>query len=215
MAADARSAHAADANAAIDRVAAWTQAMRRCRAFPTSSSARDGASARIGAICSSALADARAGGDRTALRRRRPAHPQHAACPTASMARARSAVWPLSRMPLLIPEAEWREIARGVEQRAELMEARARRRLWRRRAGRRGRAARRRAHRLAGLPRRDARRQAAGRALAAPLRRRHRPRPGRALVGARRPRPGAVRRRLCAGEPAGASRRPFRASTAR
>jgi uncharacterized circularly permuted ATP-grasp superfamily protein/uncharacterized alpha-E superfamily protein len=31
-------------------------------------------------------------------------------------------VWPLSRMPLLIPEAEWREIARGVTQRAELME---------------------------------------------------------------------------------------------
>jgi uncharacterized circularly permuted ATP-grasp superfamily protein/uncharacterized alpha-E superfamily protein len=31
-------------------------------------------------------------------------------------------VWPLSRMPLLIPEAEWREIARGVAQRAELLE---------------------------------------------------------------------------------------------
>ena len=31
-------------------------------------------------------------------------------------------VWPLSRMPLLIPEAEWREIAHGVAQRAELFE---------------------------------------------------------------------------------------------
>jgi uncharacterized circularly permuted ATP-grasp superfamily protein/uncharacterized alpha-E superfamily protein len=30
--------------------------------------------------------------------------------------------WPLSRMPLIIPEGEWREIARGVEQRAELLE---------------------------------------------------------------------------------------------
>ena len=30
--------------------------------------------------------------------------------------------WPLSRIPLLIPEIEWREIARGVEQRAELFE---------------------------------------------------------------------------------------------
>ena len=30
--------------------------------------------------------------------------------------------WPLSRMPLIIPQAEWREIARGVEQRAELFE---------------------------------------------------------------------------------------------
>ncbi len=31
-------------------------------------------------------------------------------------------IWPLSRMPLLIPESEWREIARGVSQRAELLE---------------------------------------------------------------------------------------------
>jgi uncharacterized circularly permuted ATP-grasp superfamily protein len=31
-------------------------------------------------------------------------------------------VWPLGRMPLLIPEAEWREIAEAVEQRAELLE---------------------------------------------------------------------------------------------
>ena len=31
-------------------------------------------------------------------------------------------VWPLSRMPLLIPESEWREIERGVAQRADLLE---------------------------------------------------------------------------------------------
>ena len=31
-------------------------------------------------------------------------------------------VWPLSRVPLVIPEAEWREIAKGVAQRAELLE---------------------------------------------------------------------------------------------
>ena len=30
--------------------------------------------------------------------------------------------WPLSRMPLLIPESEWREIERGVIQRAELLD---------------------------------------------------------------------------------------------
>ena len=30
--------------------------------------------------------------------------------------------WPLGRMPLLIPEAEWREIERGVTQRAELLD---------------------------------------------------------------------------------------------
>ncbi len=31
-------------------------------------------------------------------------------------------VWPISRMPLLIPEAEWRRIADGVVQRADLLE---------------------------------------------------------------------------------------------
>jgi uncharacterized circularly permuted ATP-grasp superfamily protein/uncharacterized alpha-E superfamily protein len=31
-------------------------------------------------------------------------------------------VWPLSRVPLVIPETEWREIAKGVAQRAELLE---------------------------------------------------------------------------------------------
>ena len=31
-------------------------------------------------------------------------------------------VWPISRMPLLITEAEWRQIAEGVVQRAELLE---------------------------------------------------------------------------------------------
>ena len=31
-------------------------------------------------------------------------------------------VWPIGRMPLLITEAEWRQIADGVSQRAELLE---------------------------------------------------------------------------------------------
>src|SRR5208337_1729960 len=31
-------------------------------------------------------------------------------------------VWPISRMPLLLTEAEWRGIAEGVAQRAELLE---------------------------------------------------------------------------------------------
>ena len=30
--------------------------------------------------------------------------------------------WPIGRMPLLITEAEWRQIAEGVSQRAELLE---------------------------------------------------------------------------------------------
>ena len=31
-------------------------------------------------------------------------------------------VWPISRMPLLMPEAEWRRVAKGVAQRADLLE---------------------------------------------------------------------------------------------
>src|SRR5271157_3705076 len=31
-------------------------------------------------------------------------------------------VWPISRMPLLVTEEEWRDVARGVAQRAELLE---------------------------------------------------------------------------------------------
>ena len=112
-------------------------------------------------------------------------------------------IWPLSRMPLLISQDDWREIARGVEQRAELFERVLGDLYGEGALVRRGPAARRRGHRIDRLPRRDARREAAGQALAAPLRRRHRTRTRRALVGARRPHPGAVRLGLCAGEPAG------------
>ncbi len=110
--------------------------------------------------------------------------------------------WPLSRMPLLIPEGRMaRDRARRRAAR-RIARAHARRRLWRGRAGPGRAAARRGGDRLDRFPRLDARRRAARRALAAPLRRRYRPRAGRALVGARRPHAGAVRLRLCAGEPA-------------
>ena len=56
---------------------------------------------------------------------------------------------------------------------------------------------------------RGLRRQAAGRPLSASLCRRCRPRPRRALVGAERPHPGAVGRRLRAGKPPGAVARLF------
>ena len=111
-------------------------------------------------------------------------------------------VWPLGRMPLLISEAEWREIERGVAQRAELIE-----RVLADVYGE-GRLIAEGALPAAALTgshdfvAADARRDAAGRALAPALRRRHRPRARRALVGARRPRPGAFRLRLRAGEPA-------------
>ena len=58
--------------------------------------------------------------------------------------------------------------------------------------------------RQSGIPAADGRRGAAGRRASARLRRRCRPLAGRALVGLERPRAGALGRRLCAGEPAGA-----------
>ena len=44
------------------------------------------------------------------------------ACPIACQGEARERIGPLGRVPLLIPQAEWGEIARGVEQRAELFD---------------------------------------------------------------------------------------------
>ena len=76
--------------------------------------------------------------------------------------------------------------------------------LWRGPIGCRGRDAggrHCRQHRISAL---GLRHQAAGRPLSQPVCRRCRPRARRALVGAGRPHPGAVRRRLRAGKPAGA-----------
>ena len=73
--------------------------------------------------------------------------------------------------------------------------------LWRGEAVGRRRATGRRRHRQQRFHPSYAGGQAAWRTLLATLRRRPRPRPGRTLVGAGRPRPGAVGGWLCAGEP--------------
>ena len=39
-----------------------------------------------------------------------------------SYGETRERTWPLSHLPLLIEAKDWRDIARGIEQRAELME---------------------------------------------------------------------------------------------
>ena len=100
------------------------------------------------------------------------------AFPIAFTAKRKERSWPLSRLPLLIPEAEWREIAAGVAQRAELLDqilpTSTARRDWSRRAPCRPRPSR--ARRTSSA---DVRRHAARRTLASLLRRRYRPRPRR------------------------------------
>ncbi len=81
--------------------------------------------------------------------------------------------------------------------------------LWRGPAGHRWRGACGRHRRQQRISARGVRRQTAGRPLSAFLCSRCRPRPRRALVGAERPHPGAVRRRLCIGKSAGAVARLF------
>ena len=110
-------------------------------------------------------------------------------------------VWPISRMPLLVAEAEWRQIAQGVAQRAELLERVLADVYGEGRLIAEGSLAGRGGYRFDGLYRRDARRQTAWREMAASLRRRHRPRAGRRMVGARRQGAGPVGLRLCAREP--------------
>ena len=116
---------------------------------------------------------------------------------------AKERTWPLSGLPLLIDEDEWADISASIVQRASLFEALLARRLWRRLSGRRRHPAGGGRRRQQGLPAADGRREAAGRTLDASLCRRYRPRSGRTLVGAERPRAGAVRRGLRAGKPAG------------
>ena len=177
-------------------------ATRRCPAFPTNSSARDGARRPHWERLLSALAELEpdeieqrfAAADRRIRNRGMSYRVQGE---TAERG------WPLSRMPLLIPEAEWREIERGVDRSAPncssacspTSTAKA---GWSPRAccpPRRSTGSRR-------LPRRRcAASTPPGKRWLQALRRRHRPRPRRPLVGARRPRPGALGLGLRAGEP--------------
>ncbi len=102
------------------------------------------------------------------------------------MARPHERAWPLSHLPLLIQESEWREIARGVASAPNLLETDSRRHL-RRRAPWCARALLP-AAAITGIADSCARLRGVnppGGRLPQPLRRRHRPRTRRALVGAR------------------------------
>ena len=109
--------------------------------------------------------------------------------------------WPLAHIPVVVEEAEASRVARGLVQRAHLLEALAADLYGAEPARRRGPPARppdRRQPRMAAPAGRP---HPARRPLPALPRLRARPRPGRRLVGARRPHPGALGRRLRAREP--------------
>ncbi len=122
--------------------------------------------------------------------------------------------WPLSHVPLLIDAAEWQELKAGLIQRAELLEAILADIYGPAKLVREGRLP---AAVIAGNPeflRPLVGIDAAGRRASAVLRRRCRPFAGRAMVGARRPHPGAVRRGLCAWRTASRCRARCRTSIA-
>jgi uncharacterized circularly permuted ATP-grasp superfamily protein/uncharacterized alpha-E superfamily protein len=106
---------------AIDRVAGWTEGYRPLAGIPDEFIAADGArrphwTRLLGALAALPPAEVEqrfAAADRR-IRDMGVSYRVHG--------EAAERNWPLGRMPLLIPEAEWREIARGVEQRADLLE---------------------------------------------------------------------------------------------
>jgi uncharacterized circularly permuted ATP-grasp superfamily protein/uncharacterized alpha-E superfamily protein len=106
---------------AIDRVAAWTADYRPLAGIPDEFIAADGASRPHW----TRLLDALAGLTPEEIEQRFAAADRRIRDMGVSYrvhGEAAERNWPLGRMPLLIAESEWREIARGVEQRAELLE---------------------------------------------------------------------------------------------
>ena len=109
--------------------------------------------------------------------------------------------WPLAHVPVLIEEEEAARIARGLVQRADLLEALVADLYGANRLVADGHLPAQPDRRQPRVAAAAGRRRAARRPLSALPRLRDRPRPGRHLVGARRPHPGALGRRLRAGEP--------------
>ena len=151
------------------RSSAWRRgraATRRCPACPTNSSAPEGAAGRIGGGCCTRSPI----WSRTRSTSASP--PPTGASAIVGMSyrvqgESAERSWPLSRDAAADPRVRMARDRARRDQRAELLDRRARRHLRRRAAGRGGRAARRRGDRFARFRRRDARRRAARRALAA------------------------------------------------
>ena len=151
---------------------------------------------------------ARPGRHQPPLRRRRPLLAQLRRVLSGVRGRRRHR-WPLSHVPLIIDPTEWRALETGACSTRRVAGSRAGRRLRRFTADPRRPFAGDGSRRQPGIPPPAGRRRSAGRRASALLRGRCDARRRRALVGARRSRPGAVRRRLCDREPAGAvARRP-------
>ena len=120
MVAKSRSA-ARSRDAAGERVAAWTQGYAPLDGTPDEFIGRDGQARPHWRHLLNALA----GLDQDAIEQRfESANQRIRAMGMSYRVQGETAErsWPLSRMPLLIPESEWREIAQGVAQRAELFE---------------------------------------------------------------------------------------------
>ena len=181
--------------------------MRGCPEFPTNISARTARPARPGAGSSMPSPRCRRP-NRAALRLRRPA----SARSRRHLSRARRDRRPaVAAQPSAAHHRRGRLAATDRRHRAARAIARngAARSLWRGPAGRRRRGACGRDCRQQRISARGLRHQTARRPLSSPLCRRCRPRPRRALVGAERPHPGAVGRRLRAGKSPGAVARLF------
>ena len=197
------SSQGAKARRANRRVAQWTRDYVRLPGIPDEYIGQDGAPRAVWTRFFDAFAALTPGRNRAAFRLRRPA----SARSRSNLSRPRR-----NRRPALAVEpsaaADRRDRLAAIDRRhraaRRIARTGAERPLWRGPAGGRGRDTRGgdcRQHRISAL---GVRRQAAGRPLSRTLCRRCRARARRALVGAGRPHPGAVRRGLRAGKPAGA-----------
>ena len=194
-------------------IGAWRNGratMLACREFPTNISRQDGAPREVWTRFFDAFAELTPGRYRAAFRLRRPA----SAGSRRDLSRARRNRRPaVAAEPSAAPDRRGRMAAIDRRHRAARRIAgtgaeRPLRRgpIGRRRRDPRGRHCRQ--HRISAL---GLRHQAAGRPISQSVCRRCRPRTRWTLVGAGRPHPGAVRRRLCAGKPAGAVARLYHA----
>src|SRR3984885_329833 len=170
------------------RVAQWTRGYSRLPGIPDEYIAGDGAPREVWTRFFEAFAELTPGD----IERRfgsADRHLREAGVSYRAPGEATERSWPLSHLPLLIGEAEWRQLTAGIVQRAELLELVL--------------------SDLYGEGRLVAEGAIPAAAIAGsteylrPVCGIKRPRAGWTLVGAGRPHPGAVRRRLRAGKPAG------------
>ena len=95
--------------------------MGACPASPTNFSAPDGKPRAVWSRFFDAFARARAGRDRAAFRLA-DRHLREAGVTYRAPGESADRPWPISHLPLLIDEADWKQLTAGITQRAELLE---------------------------------------------------------------------------------------------